>query len=160
MTREQLLAARTATWSDEQRAALATVVTALRPSPRHLADVLDWLDDIGAREGKHAADVLGAPALRAALAAQGGASDRLKRWKDALRQLRYPRLAERERDFAAAVRALDLGRAVTIVPPADFEGGTITLTIRSASSDELAAALDRLDRARQNGALARLFQLV
>jgi len=160
MTRDELLAARTAAWPEADRTAVAEVVAALRPSPRHLADVLDWLDDIAARDGTRAAAVLAAPTLRAALAARGSAPDRLKRWKEALRRLRYPRLAAREGEFGAAVRALDLGRAVTIVPPAGLEGGTLSVTIRAASADELAAALDRLEQCRRAGALVRLFDLL
>ncbi len=159
MTRDELLAARTASWSDDQRAALGAVVDALRPSPRHLADVLDWLDDIAARDGGHPSAMLAAPALRAALAGGGGASDRLKRWKEALRRLRHPRLAAREQEFAAAVRALDLGRGVAITPPPGFEGGGVTVTIRSASLAELVSALDALERVRRSGELARLFEV-
>jgi hypothetical protein len=159
MTRDELLATRTASWNDEQRTALARVVDTLRPSPRHLADVLDWLEDIAARAGGHPSAVLAAPTLRAALASGGGASDRLKRWKEALRRLRYPRLAAREQEFAAVVRALDLGRGVAITPPPGFEGGGVTVTIRSGSLAELVSALDALERARRSGELARLFEI-
>jgi len=160
MRRDELLAARTATWTDDERVALATVAAALRPSPHHLADVLDWLDDIAARDGTRPAAVLAAPALAAAFASKGSAPDRWKRWKEALRRLRYPRLVAREQEVAAAMRALDLGRGVTIAAPAALEGGTMTVTIRAASAAELDATLDRLDAARRAGALARLFMLL
>src|SRR6185369_17043261 len=111
-------------------------------SPRHLADVLDWLDDIAARGGTRPAAALANPSLRAALGGGGSPPDRLKRWKEALRRLRYPRLAAREQEFAAAVRALELGRGVTIAPPAALEGGVVTLTIRAGSVAELATVLD------------------
>jgi hypothetical protein len=160
VTRDELLAARTVAWADDERAALAGVVAALRPSPRHLADVLDWLDDIAARDGTRPAAVLGAPTLRAALHGGGSPPDKLKRWKEALRRLRYPRLVAREQAFAAAARALALGRAVAIAPPAALEGGTVTVTIRAASAAELDAILDRLARARDAGEIARLFALL
>lgn len=160
MRRDELLAARTATWTDDERAALTTVAATLRPSPHHLTDVLDWLDDIAARDGTRPAAVLAAPALAAAFASKGSAPDRWKRWKEALRRLRYPRLVAREQEIAAAVRALDLGRGITVAPPAALEGGTMTLTIRAASPAELDACLDRLEAARRAGALARLFALL
>ncbi len=160
MTRDELLTARTTTWSDDERAAIADVVATLRPSPRHLADVLDWLDDIAARDALRPAAVLALPALRSALLGGGSPPDRLKRWKDALRRVRYPRLAAREQDFVAAARALELGRSVTIAPPAALEGGVVTLTIRAGSAAELDTILDALDRARDAGALARLFALL
>jgi hypothetical protein len=158
MTRDEMLATRTGAWSDQERAAMADIVAALRPSPRHLADVFDWLDDLAARDGVRAASVLAEPKLRAALASSGSPPDRLKRWKEALRRLRYPRLVARESDFAAAVRALELGRGVTITAPEALEGGTITIAIRVASAVEIEASLARLVRVRAD--LARLFALL
>jgi hypothetical protein len=158
MSRDEVLAARTAGWNDDERTALAAVIEALRPSARHLVDVLDWLDDIAARDGVRPAALLGNPNLRAALAGPGSPPDRLKRWKEQLRRLRYPRLAARQMEFAAAVRALDLGRGVAVTPPASFEGGTVTVTIRADSAEELHAIVARLDDRRRRGALAKLFE--
>lgn len=160
MTRDEVLAARTAAWADDERAALAAVVAALRPSARHLTDVLDWLDDIAARDRVRPAAVLADAGLRAALAGAGSAPDRLKRWKERLRRVRYPRLVAREAEFGAAVRALDLGRAVAVAPPVALEGGMVTLTIRAGSAAELEAILARLDARRRTGKLAKLFDLL
>lgn len=160
MTRDEIVTARTADWSASEREALTAVVEALRPSPRHLVDVLDWLDDIAVRDGVRPAAVLGDAGLRAAIAARGSAPDRLKRWKERLRRLRYPRLASREAEFAAAVRALDLGTGIAIAPPTEFEGAAVTVSIQSRSAAELDAAVQRLDICRRNGALAKLFDLL
>ena len=160
MTRDELVALRTAAWADDERAALAAVVGALRPSARHLGDVLDWLVDIAARDAVRPAAVLADPGLRAALASAGSPPDRLKRWKERLRRLRYPRLVAREAAFAAAVRALELGRAVAVAPPTALEGGTVTITIRAGSAAELDAILERIDTSRRSGALAALFDLL
>ena len=123
--------------------------------------MLDWLDDIAARDGTRPAAVLAAPALRTALASSGSAPDRLKRWKEALRRLRYP-AARRARAGDSRRRC---GRSTSVAAsrsrrrPA-LEGGTITITIRAGSPTELDASLDRLDAARRAGALARLFALL
>lgn len=160
MRTDEMVAARTATWSADERAALVEIVAALRPSARHLADVLDWLDDVAARDGVRPAAVLAAPTLRAALATGGSPPDRLKRWKDALRRLRHPRLAAREQAFRDAVRALDLGRDVAIAPPVGFEGGIVTVTIHAGSAADLGARGERLAEAQRSGELARLFALL
>jgi hypothetical protein len=152
--------ARTSAWTAAERAQLDEVIAGLRPSARHLADVLDWMDDIAVRDGARPAAVLAAPTLRAALAAHGSAPDRLKRWKESLRRLRYPRLVAREQAFREAARALDLGRGVAIAPPAGLEGGTISVTIRAASAAELEAVLDRFERCRHAGDITRLFDLL
>lgn len=157
MTRDELLAMRTGDWTSEERGALAEVVAALRPSTHHLGDALDWLDDIAARDGARPAAALAAPTLRAALAGSGSAPDRWKRWKEALRRLRYPRLVAREQAFREAARALDLGRGAAIVPPSDLEGSVVTLTLRLASNDDVTSLVERLVNAQRSGAWSRLF---
>jgi hypothetical protein len=123
-------------------------------------DVLDWLDDIAARDGVRPAAVLDAPALVSALASRGSAPDRLKRWKEALRRLRYPRLVAREQAFGAAVRGLALGRGVAIAPPVALEGGTVTITIRAGSAAELATHLEGLAAACRDGTISALFDVL
>lgn len=155
-----LLAARTAAWTAAERAALDQVVAALRPSARHLTDVLDWLDDVAVRDGVRPAAVLARPGLEAQLRARGSAPDLLKRWKEVLRRERYPRLAAREDALAATVRGLGLGRAVRVQPPAALEGGVVTFTIAARSADELAEVLERLHAALAAGRIEALFALL
>ena len=154
------LAARTAGWPDDARAALAALVAELRPSARHLRDVLDWLDDIAARDGTQPGAVLADPELCAIAAGQGSGPDRLKRWKARLRRLRYPRLAAREGTIAEHVRAMACGPAVTIAPPPGLEGGVVTVTVRVRSAAELADAVETLRQRIARGDVARLFALL
>lgn len=158
--RDRLIAARTAAWTAAERTALAAVVAALRPSARHLTDVLDWLDDIAVRDQVRAGAVLARPELVRALGARGAASDRLKRWKAQLRRLRYPRLVAREQEAAALVRALGLGSDVTVHMPAALEGGTVRVAITAGSATELAAALRRLEARVADGTIDQIFTLL
>mgnify|MGYP001348781207 CR=1 FL=1 len=160
MTTEALIARRTATWTDEEGVALEAVVGALRPSARHLTDILDWLDDIAARDRVRPAAVLADRDLQAVLRFRGSPADRLKRWKERLRRLRYPRLAARESAIAELVRAMDLGRAVAVTPPPALEGGLATFTITARSTGELSAALARLHDHIARGSIDHLFALL
>ncbi len=160
MTRDELLAARTATWAADARGALAAIVDAFKPSARHLGDMLDWFDDIAARDGISPGVTLDDPELRRILAGGGSAPERLKRWKERLRRLRYPRLAAREQAIAAQLRAMDCGASVTIMAPPALEGGTATVTIRARSAAELATALERLRERIDRGDVERLFALL
>lgn len=160
MTIETLIAQRTATWTDEERVALGTVVEALRPSPRHLTDILDWLDDIAARERVRPAAALADRDLQAVLRFRGAQADRLKRWKERLRRLRYPRLAAREAAIADLVRTMDLGSAIAVMPPPALEGGLVTFAIAVRSTGEFAAALERLREGFARGDVGRLFALL
>jgi hypothetical protein len=155
-----VVAARTAGWEDAERATLQAVIDALRPSPRHLNDILDWLDDIAARDGTRPAAALAAPELQAILRARGAASDRLKRWKERLKRLRYPRLAARETTVADHLRALDLGPTITVTPPPGLEGDVVTVAIQARSTAELDAAISRLRDRIARGDIDRLFTLL
>jgi len=154
-----LIVDRAATWTEAERGTLAEVVTTLHPSPRHLTDIFDWLDDIAARDGVRPAAVLADRALQGVLRAGGSAPDRLKRWKETLRRLRYPRLVARERAVAELVRSMHVA-GVDVEPPVDLEGGAVTLTIRASSVAELTDALERLRARVADGSVARLFALV
>lgn len=160
MTPDAVVAARTAAWSADARADLERVTQALRPSARHVTDILDWLDDVATRDGAAPGAVLADPELRAIVAAGGSAPERLKRWKECLRRLRYPRLAARERAIADHVRAMDCGPAVAVVPPPGLEGGIVTVTIRARSGAEVAAAVERLRTRIARGDVDRLFALL
>jgi hypothetical protein len=160
VTTEAVLARRAATWTDEERVALAAVVAALHPSARHLTDILDWLDDIAARDRVRPAAVLADPDLQAVLRFRGSAPDRLKRWKERLRRLRYPRLAAREAAIADLVRAMDLGRVIVVTPPPGLEGAVVTVAIAARSTSELASALACLHDRIARGDVDRLFALL
>ena len=155
-----LIATRAAAWNDAERDALRVVIDALKPSPRHLHDILDWLDDIAAREGTRPAAVLAAPELQGILRSRGAASDRLKRWKERLKRLRYPRLAAREAAVADHLRALDLGPTITVTAPPGLEGDVVSVAIHTRSTGELATALDRLRDRIARGDIDRLFTLL
>jgi hypothetical protein len=160
MTVDAILAERTAEWPADARAALAEVVASVRPSARHLRDILDWLDDVAVRDRTSPAVVLADSELRAIVGAGGSAPERLKRWKERLRRVRYPRLAARERAIADHVRAMDCGPAVAIMPPPALEGGVATVTIRARSAADLAAAVERLRSRIARGDVDRLFALL
>jgi hypothetical protein len=160
VTADAVIAERTANWSESDRSVLAEVLAALRPSARHVADILDWLDDIAAREGVRPGAVLADAELQAIVRYRGSAPDRLKRWKERLRRIRYPRLVAREREIVDLVRAMDLGDKVSVTPPPALEGGELTIALRVRSSAELATLLDRVRGGIARGDLDRLFTLL
>ena len=160
MDLDALLAARTAGWSDDTRVALSGLIAVLRPSARHLADILDWLEDIAARDRAVPGAVLADPELRAIAASGSSAPERLKRWKERLRRVRYPRLAARETVLAEQIRAMACGPAVVITPPAGLEGGVVTVTMRVRSASDLGDAIERLRAGIARGDVVRLFALL
>ncbi len=160
MTRDEVLAARTTGWPEAARAALAAVVAELRPSASHLTDILDWLDDITVRDGSAPRTILADERLRAIAAGGGSAPERLKRWKERLRQLRYPRLATRERAIAEHLRTMACGPRLAVAPPAGLEGGVVTFTIRARSTADLTETVEELRTRIARGEVERLFALL
>jgi hypothetical protein len=159
-TVEAMLGARTADWACSDAEALRARVATLRPSARHLEEILDWIDDIAARDGCAPAVTLADTELQAALRAAGSGPDRLERWKARLRRMRYPRLVARESAIATAIAALELGAGILVTSPRGLEGGGVTITLRAASSGDLEVALDRLRRAVEESRFEQVFALL
>jgi len=66
-------------------------------------------------------------------------------------------LAKVERQFHERVRELDLGGAIQIMPPANFEGPSYTMTIRFDSLDALTHANRKIAGAIDNPIASKLF---
>ena len=63
-----------------------------------------------------------------------------------LYQRRYPTFARFKKEFEKQVKALKLGKSITLMPPRDFEGNTYTLTLRFNSHAELVDHQSKVDR--------------
>lgn len=74
-----------------------------------------------------------------------------------LRKRRYPRLAKIEKQFQEGVRELGLGGAIQIMPPANFEGSSYTMTIRFKSINALMRANRKISDAIDNPIASKLF---
>src|ERR1051325_10991345 len=80
-------------WNQDDRETFATLVSSLKIGQNHQRDLIDWLDEIALRDsvtiisllrGKPVTDIESDPRL--------GRSDKLKRLKEHVRRLRFPRL--------------------------------------------------------------------
>lgn len=74
-----------------------------------------------------------------------------------LKKRRYPRLVSIEKQFQDRVRALKLGGAIQIRPPANFEGSLCTMTIRFDSLKALEKANRKISDAIDNPIASELF---
>lgn len=80
-----------------------------------------------------------------------------RRIRSHLRKRRYPRLVKMEDEFYDHVRALGLGGTIQIMPPANFEGSSCTMTIRFNSLNALMRAHHKISDALDNPIAAKLF---
>ena len=149
--------ARWQAWPATDQAALFSLLQDLQCGENHLKDLLDWFEEIAARDERTVADILEQRELRSARATPGSRHDKLKAVKTALRKLRYPHLTRLEENVRQAVKALDLGRTGQLSFPPDFEGDKITVTLTVRNVHELQDVLSRLQQRLDDGRFQRVF---
>ena len=149
--------ARWQAWPAADQAALLSLLQDLQCGENHLKDVLDWFEEIAARDEQTVADILERRELRSARTAPGSRRDKLKAVKTVLRKIRYPRLTRLEENVRQTVRALDLGRAGQVSFPPDFEGDEVTLTLTVRNVHELRDVLSQLQQRLDDGRFQHVF---
>ncbi len=150
--------ARWRAWPATDQAALFSLLQDLQCGENHLKDLLDWLEEIVARDEQTVAAILEQRELRSARATSGSRHDKLKAVKAVLRKLRYPRLTRLEENVRRAVKALDLGRTSQVAFPPDFEGDEVTVTLTVRNVHELRDILSQLQRRLDDGRFQRVFE--
>ena len=151
--------ARWKAWSEEDQGALLAVARELQLGENQLRDFLDWLEEITARGGGAARDLLTRGEVQSPLRGKLSRNDKLKAVKEALRKIRYPRLSRLEEALRAAGKALDLGGRIQVSFPPSLEGEEITVELKARNVQELADHLQRLQQRVEDGSLRRLFAL-
>ena len=150
-------------WDEADQQALLRLAQELQLGENHLRDFVDWLEEIVLRDGGSIAAVLDQPEIQRPLTSKQSRqsrNDKLKVVKEALRKLRYPRIARLEEELKAGVKALDLGRQVHIAFPPAFEGDEVTFEIKVRNVKDLADSLLRLQQRIDDQSLQHLFDLL
>ncbi len=149
--------ARWQAWPTTDQAALFSLLQDLQCGENHLKDLLDWFEEIAARDEQTVATILERRELRSAQATPGSRHDKLKAVKTVLRKIRYPRLTRLEENIHQVVKALDLGRTGRLSFPSDFEGDEVTVTLTVRNVHELQNALSQLQQRLDDGRFQRVF---
>ncbi len=147
--------------SQEDKGAVLELVTELKVGENHLKDFLDWLEEISLRDGVSISSVLRSASLvRILTDPRLSRNDRLKRVKEEVRRLRFPRLAEIEEGIEKRIRALKLKPQIQISFPPGLEGGALTLQVRATRYEELKGLVRELSRAVENKEVEEIFALL
>ena len=147
-------------WDETDQHALLRLAQELQLGENHLRDFVDWLEEIVLRDGGSIAAVLNTGEIQRPLSTKQSRNDKLKVAKEALRKLRYPRIARLEEELKAGVKALDLGRQVCISFPPAFEGDKVTFEIKVRNVKDLADSLSHLQQRIDDESLQHLFDLL
>lgn len=148
-------------WEADDAAALLELVVTLKAGENHVRDLLDWLEEIALRDRVAIRQILRSETVcQIQTAPRLGRADRLKRVKEHLRRLRFPRLSRIEDRIQAEIRSLKLDPAVKLSAPAGLEGGTLRVEFSVGSGAELRRIAASLGRAAESPVLAEVFSLL
>ncbi len=122
---------------------------------------MDWLEEVALRDGVTIQAVLSTKAVdNIATDPRLGRADKLKRIKEHIRRLRYPRLAEIEDLIRAKIQELKLAPEIRLSVAPGLEGGNLRVEFSAASHDELKSLTEKLRQAAEKKLPAEIFDLL
>jgi hypothetical protein len=122
---------------------------------------MDWLEEISLRDRSVIRDIL-VSGGSAAIAGDPrlGRADRVKRIKERIRRLRFPRLSALEDRLQARIRELKLQPQIKLSVPSGLEGGRLRFEFHAASLPEFQELVTKLAGAAQNPWMSEIFTLL
>ena len=127
----------------------------------HQRDLMDWLEEITLRDKSKVQGILSSRAIKNIESdPRLGRADKLKRIKDQVRRLRFPRLAQTEDSIRTRIQELKLHPEVKVSVPPGLEGGSLRVEFSAATHDELKKQLAKLIEAANSVLLAEVFGLL
>ena len=148
-------------WSERDRDGLFRVAYALKVSENHLRDLMDWLEEISLRDRFSIDEILSRrDIVHIQTDPRLGRADKLKRIKEKLRRLRFPRLADTEDSLWLRIQGLKLHPEVRLSVPAGLEGGKLHVEFDASSPEELTSLSTRLVEAAHKELVKEIFALL
>ena len=148
-------------WNPNDGAALLDVALTLKAGENHLRDLMDWLEEIAVRDGTAIGEVLRSKTISDVRTnPRLGRADRLKRIKDQIRRIRFPRLSQIENSIQLKIRQLKLSPAVRVSVPAGLVGGDLQIEFTAGSPAEFKSILAKLYAAAESESLAEIYVLL
>jgi hypothetical protein len=133
----------------------------LKVSENHLRDLMDWLEEISLRDQLSVAEILSRREMTSIQTdPRLGRADKIKRIKENIRRLRFPRLAETEDALQRRIQELKLHPEVRLSVPAGLEGGNLRVEFHASSRDELRRLAAKIVEATDNELTRDIFALL
>ena len=148
-------------WPAEARAVLAQLALDLKIGENQLRDLMDWGEEIALRDGIAVEAIFAGKAINAiATDPRLGRADKVKRIKESLRRLRFPRLAQAEDEIHGKIRALKLQPEIRITVPPGLEGGKLQIEFTVTNQRELKRLVEKLAAAAETNSTSEIFSLL
>jgi hypothetical protein len=148
-------------WDPGDRAALLDIALSLKAGENHLRDLMDWAEEISLRDGVVICEILANKTINEIRTdPRLGRADRLKRIKDQIRRMRFPRLSQVEDSIQSKIGQLKLPPSVRLSVPAGLEGGDLQIEFTAGSPAEFKSILAKLSSAAESEGLAEIYNLL
>jgi hypothetical protein len=148
-------------WDEADRDALYRIASPLKMGENHLRDLLDWLEEIAARDGSAIREVLATRGIaEAETDPRLGRADKLKRIKEQIRRLRFPRLAGTEDAIRERIQQLKLHPEIRLAVAPGLDGGALHVAFQASEPEEFKTVAGKLLEAAQTEELRQIFRLL
>jgi hypothetical protein len=145
-------------WDQPDRDALFRLAISLKIGENHLRDLMDWLEEIRLRDQSKIREILASkPITDVESDSRLGRADKLKRIKEEIRRLRFPRLAQTEDSIRARIQELKLHPEIRLTVPPGLEGGRLQIALSASSHDELRRLTVKLANAADKDIVREIF---
>ena len=106
---------------------------------------MDWSEEIALRDGIAIAAIFAGKAVDdIATDPRLGRADKVKRIKESLRRLRFPRLARTEDEIQGKIHALKLQPEIRVTVPSGLEGGRLQIEFSVTNQQDFKRLADKL----------------
>ncbi|MET0644291.1 MAG: hypothetical protein ABWZ17_07945 [Candidatus Binatia bacterium] len=148
-------------WDQFARDTLFRLAVGLKLGENHLRDLMDWLEEIALRDRSTIGEILASkPITDIESDPRLGRADRLKRVKEELRRLRFPRLAQLEGSIRARIQELKLHPEIRLTVPLGLEGGRLRVELSASTLEDLKRQTGKLAEAADTNTVREIFALL
>lgn len=122
---------------------------------------MDWSEEIALRDGIAIAAIFAGKAVDdIATDPRLGRADKVKRIKESLRRLRFPRLARTEDEIQGKIHALKLQPEIRVTVPSGLEGGRLQIEFSVTNQQDFKRLADKLGAAAESRVTGEIFTLL
>ena len=133
----------------------------LKIGENHLRDLMDWVEEIALRDQSTMTEILTwKPIVDIESDPRLGRADKLKRVKEELRRLRFPRLAQIEDSIRLRIQELKLHPEIRLTVPQGLEGGKLRVEFSASTPEELKNLTVKLAEVAGANSIREIFALL
>jgi hypothetical protein len=123
--------------------------------------MMDWLEEIALRDQVKIDQILATEVISdVSTDPRLGRADKVKRIKECLRRLRFPRLAQTEDEIRNRIKSLKLHPEIRVSVPPGLEGGRLHVEFTATSATELLTIAGKLRAAAATSLAPEIFDLL